>query len=43
MQYPLPSSILKDQGLSPFSWSKKRREEKADRDRGLLGQLVSSY
>ena len=43
MQYPLPSLILEDQGLSPFSGSEKRRKEKADGDRGLLGQLVLSY
>ena len=43
MQYPLPSSRLKDQGLSLFSGSEKRREEKVDGDRDLLGQLMSSY
>ena len=41
-QYALPSLIWKDQELSPFSGSEKRREVEADGGRGLLGQLVSS-
>ena len=42
-QYPLPSLILKDQGLSPFNGSEKKREEKADGDRGLLLRADYAY